>query len=137
MFDLAINTTLGHKNPSFAAQNKGREKLSHSPFPIGLCDFSSLWKEFSRFFLSIFAYHVPTTFTCPYGTFSFRRMSFGLYNAPATFQRCMMVIFSDMNEYCLEIFMDDFSTFGDDFTSCLSNLEKVLTRCEEKNRVLN
>ncbi|KAK8563275.1 hypothetical protein V6N12_035425 [Hibiscus sabdariffa] len=78
-----------------------------------------------------------TTFTCPYGTFAFRRMPFGLCNAPATFQRCMTAIFSDMNEDYLEIFMDDFSTFGDDFDSCLNNLEKVLTRCEESNLVLN
>ncbi|GJS89102.1 reverse transcriptase domain-containing protein [Tanacetum coccineum] len=27
-----------------------------------------------------------TTFTCPYGTFSYRRMPFGLCNAPGTFQ---------------------------------------------------
>ncbi|KAK8572841.1 hypothetical protein V6N12_028881 [Hibiscus sabdariffa] len=53
-----------------------------------------------------------TTFTYPYGTFAFRRMPFGLCNAPATFQRCMTAIFSDMNEDFLEIFMDDFSTFG-------------------------
>ncbi|KAK8589896.1 hypothetical protein V6N12_024286 [Hibiscus sabdariffa] len=78
-----------------------------------------------------------TTFTCPYGTFTFRRMPFGLCNAPATFQRCMTAIFSDMNEDFLEIFMDDFSTFDDNFDSCLSNLEKVLTRCEESNLVLN
>ncbi|KAL4366469.1 hypothetical protein GQ457_05G021760 [Hibiscus cannabinus] len=78
-----------------------------------------------------------TTFTCPYGTFAFRRMPFGLCNAPATFQRCMTVIFSDLNEDCLEIFMDDFSTFGEDFDSCLSNLEKVLKRCKETNLVLN
>ncbi|KAK8625862.1 hypothetical protein V6N13_057019 [Hibiscus sabdariffa] len=78
-----------------------------------------------------------TTFTCSYGTFAFRRMSSGLCNAPTTFQRCMTTIFSDKNEDCLEIFMDDFSTFGDDFTSCFSNLEKVLTRCEETNLVLN
>ncbi|KAL4304577.1 hypothetical protein GQ457_10G013450 [Hibiscus cannabinus] len=78
-----------------------------------------------------------TTFTCPYGTFSFRRMPFGLCNAPATFQRCMTTIFSDLNEDCLEIFMDDFSTFGEDFDSCLSNLEKVLRRCKETNLVLN
>ncbi|KAL4297728.1 hypothetical protein GQ457_12G018060 [Hibiscus cannabinus] len=78
-----------------------------------------------------------TTFTCPYGTFAFRRMPFGLCNAPATFQRCMTVIFSNLNEDCLEIFMDDFSTFGEDFNNCLSNLEKVLKRCKETNLVLN
>ncbi|KAL2461691.1 reverse transcriptase [Abeliophyllum distichum] len=49
-----------------------------------------------------------TTFTCPYGTFAFRRMPFGLCNAPATFQRCMMAIFSDMVEQYIEVFMDDF-----------------------------
>ena len=49
-----------------------------------------------------------TTFTCPYGTFAFRRMPFGLCNAPTTFQRCMMSIFSDMVEDTIEVFMDDF-----------------------------
>ncbi|KAL4384914.1 hypothetical protein GQ457_15G017330 [Hibiscus cannabinus] len=78
-----------------------------------------------------------TTFTCPYGTFTFRRISFGLCNAPATFQRCMTAIFSDLNEDCLEIFMDDFSTFGENFDNYLSNLEKVLKRCKETNLVLN
>ncbi|KAL4348431.1 hypothetical protein GQ457_17G010370 [Hibiscus cannabinus] len=78
-----------------------------------------------------------TTFTYPYGTFAFRRMPFMLCNAPATFQRCMTAIFSDLNEDCLEIFMDDFSTFGENFDNCLSNLEKVLIRCKETNLVLN
>lgn len=45
-----------------------------------------------------------TTFTCPFGTFAYRRMPFGLCNAPATFQRCMMSIFSDMVEKFLEVF---------------------------------
>ena len=78
-----------------------------------------------------------TTFTCHFGTFAFRKMPFGLCNAPGTFQRCMMRIFSDMIEIILEIFMDDFSVFGDSFEICLENLRKVLERCQEKNLVLN
>nr|GEU54377.1 hypothetical protein [Tanacetum cinerariifolium] len=50
-----------------------------------------------------------TTFMCPYGTFAYCRMPFGLCNAPAMFQRCMMAIFHDMIEKTMEVFMDDFS----------------------------
>ncbi|KAI3463774.1 hypothetical protein Pfo_020437 [Paulownia fortunei] len=64
-------------------------------------------------------------------------MSFGLCNAPSTFQRCMMVIFHDMMENIMEIFMDDFSVFGSSFDLCLHNLSLVLQRCEETNLVLN
>ncbi|GKD75206.1 reverse transcriptase domain-containing protein [Tanacetum coccineum] len=78
-----------------------------------------------------------TTFTCPYGTFTYRRMPFGLCNAPGTFQRCMMAIFHDMIEETMEVFMDDFSVFGDSFSSCLSHLDKMLKRCEDTNLVLN
>src|SRR4030067_2158510 len=78
-----------------------------------------------------------TTFTCPYGTFAYRRMPFGLCNAPATFQRCMMSIFSDYVERIIEVFMDDFSVYGDSYELCLMHLEKVLERCEESNLVLN
>ncbi|CAN6566337.1 unnamed protein product [Malus baccata var. baccata] len=77
------------------------------------------------------------TFTCPFGTFAYRRMPFGLCNAPATFQRCMMSIFSDYVEEIIEVFMDDFSVFGDSFDSCLHNLSVILKRCVETNLVLN
>nr|GEV94997.1 integrase, catalytic region, zinc finger, CCHC-type, peptidase aspartic, catalytic [Tanacetum cinerariifolium] len=50
-----------------------------------------------------------TTFTCPYGTFAYQRMPFGLCNAPGTFQRCMTAIFHDMIEKTMKVFMDDFS----------------------------
>nr|GEY64675.1 reverse transcriptase domain-containing protein [Tanacetum cinerariifolium] len=50
-----------------------------------------------------------TTFTCPYGTFAYHRMPFGLCNAPGMFQRCLMAIFHDMIEKTMEVFMDDFS----------------------------
>nr|GEV49009.1 reverse transcriptase domain-containing protein [Tanacetum cinerariifolium] len=78
-----------------------------------------------------------TTFTCLYGTFAYRRMPFGLCNALGTFQRCMMYIFHDMIEKTMEVFMDDFSIIEDSFSSCLTNLDKMLNRCEETNLVLN
>ncbi|RVW63049.1 Retrovirus-related Pol polyprotein from transposon 17.6 [Vitis vinifera] len=53
-----------------------------------------------------------TTFTCPFGTYAYRRMPFGLCNAPATFQICMLSIFSDMVEQIMEVFMDDITIYG-------------------------
>nr|GEX81040.1 DNA-directed DNA polymerase [Tanacetum cinerariifolium] len=78
-----------------------------------------------------------TTFTCPYGTFAYRRLPFGLCNTPGTFQRCMIAIFHDMIKETMEVFMDDFLVFGDSFSSCPSNLDKMLKRCEDTNLVLN
>nr|GEX79459.1 reverse transcriptase domain-containing protein [Tanacetum cinerariifolium] len=78
-----------------------------------------------------------TTFTCPYGTLGYRHMPFRLCNAPGTFHRCMMAIFHDMIEKTMEVFMDDFSVFGNSFQTCLSHLERMLKRCEETNLCLN
>nr|GEW53589.1 reverse transcriptase domain-containing protein [Tanacetum cinerariifolium] len=78
-----------------------------------------------------------TTFTCPYGTFAYRRMPFGLCNAPGTFQRCMLAIFHDMVEKTMKVFMDDFLVFGNSFENCLSRLDKMLQRCEDTNLCLN
>ena len=78
-----------------------------------------------------------TTFTCPFGTFAYRCMPFGLCNAPTTFQRCITAIFSNFCENIVEVYMDDFSVYGTSFDDCLSNLDRVLERCEETNIVLN
>jgi hypothetical protein len=78
-----------------------------------------------------------TTFTCPFDTFAYHRMPFGLCNASATFQQCMINIFLDMVERHLEIFMDDFLVFGSSFEGCLHHLILVLIQCKEKNLVLN
>nr|GEW74494.1 RNA-directed DNA polymerase, eukaryota [Tanacetum cinerariifolium] len=69
-----------------------------------------------------------TMFTCPYGTFAYKRMPFGLCNTPATFQRCMTTIFHDMVEDFMEGFMDDLLVFGNSFNCCLANLDKMLAR---------
>ncbi|GJW63113.1 reverse transcriptase domain-containing protein [Tanacetum coccineum] len=65
------------------------------------------------------------------------RMPFGLCNAPATFQRCMLAIFHDMIEESVKVFMDYFSVFGDSFDKCLNNLDKMLQRCKDAHLVLN
>ncbi|VVA39813.1 PREDICTED: Retrovirus-related Pol poly from transposon, partial [Prunus dulcis] len=76
-----------------------------------------------------------TTFTCPFGNFAYRRMPFGLCNSPTTFQRCM--IFSDIVERFIEVFMDDFSVFSSSFDQCLHHLSLVLQWCQETNLILN
>lgn len=76
-----------------------------------------------------------TTFTCPFGTFAYRRMPFGLCNAPETFQWCLMSIFSDMVEKFLEVSMDDFSVFGLSFDECFRHLTMVLKQCKETSCV--
>jgi hypothetical protein len=78
-----------------------------------------------------------TTFTCPYGTFAYMQMSFGLCNAPTSFQRCMMAIFSDLVEKVMEVFMDHFLVYGKTFEKCLANLNKVLKRCQMADLILN
>ncbi|GJZ05287.1 reverse transcriptase domain-containing protein [Tanacetum coccineum] len=78
-----------------------------------------------------------TTFTCPFGTYAYRRMPFGLCNAPATFQRCMLAIFHDMIEQSVEVLLDDFSVFGNSFDTCLNNLDKMLQHCKDAHLILN
>ena len=78
-----------------------------------------------------------TTFTFPFGTYAYRRMPFGLCNAPATFQQCMLSIFNDMVERIMEVYMDDITIYGSTFEECLANLETVLQGCIAKNLVLN
>ncbi|GJV06769.1 reverse transcriptase domain-containing protein [Tanacetum coccineum] len=106
---------------------------------VKLLDSGLIYPNSDRFFQILIAPEdlEKTMFTCPYQTFAYRRMPFGLCNAPATFQRCMMAIFHDMVEDFMEVFMDDFSVFGKSFDCCLANLDRMLARCEETNLVLN
>jgi hypothetical protein len=49
----------------------------------------------------------------------------------------MMVIFSDLIENVMEVFMDDFFVYGKTFKDCLANLDKVMRRCQEADLALN
>lgn len=74
------------------------------------------------------------TYTCSHDTFSYQRMPFRLCNAPATFQRCMTFI--STGDF-MEVFMDDFSMFGDNFEFCLKFLKLMLKCCVWANLLLN
>ena len=106
-------------------------KKDHFPLPFIDEILEQLAKHSSFYFLDGYlGYHqIPihptdkskTTFTCPYGMYAYRRMSFGLCKAPASFQQCMMSIFLDMIEEIMEVSMDDFSVYGKTFDHCLEN----------------
>ncbi|RVW84618.1 Retrovirus-related Pol polyprotein from transposon 297 [Vitis vinifera] len=66
-----------------------------------------------------------TTFTCSFGTYAYRRMPFGLCNAPATFQRCMLSIFSDMVEQIMEVFIDDITIYGGFYRRFIQDFSKL------------
>ncbi|XP_070034561.1 uncharacterized protein [Nicotiana tomentosiformis] len=84
------------------------------------------------------------SFTCMCGIFAFRRMLFGLCNASATFQRCMLAIFTDMVEDIIEVFMDDFSVVGKSFDDCSkvivytdhATLRYLIAEKESKQRLI-
>ncbi|RDX95136.1 Retrovirus-related Pol polyprotein from transposon 17.6, partial [Mucuna pruriens] len=122
-------------------------RKDHFPFPFINQILEKLSVKSHYYFLDGFSGYMQihialedqhkTTFTCPFGTFAYTRMPFGLCNAPSTFQRCMMSIFSDLLQECMEVFMDDFTVYAESFDACLKNLSKVLKRCVDTNLVLN
>nr|GEY94167.1 reverse transcriptase domain-containing protein [Tanacetum cinerariifolium] len=85
-----------------------------------------------------------TMFTCPYVTFAYKRMPFGLCNAPRTFQRCMMAIFHDMIERTMEgkkllissklVIMDPPEAIMVEVTNRV--LKRILKRTVGENRAL-
>ena len=108
------------------------ERISKHPFYCFLDGYS----EYFQIEISV-EDQEKTTLTYPFGTYAYRRMPFGLCNAPTTFQRCMLSIFSDLVECIMEVYMDNITLYGDTFEECLTNLETVLHRCIERNLVLN
>ena len=78
-----------------------------------------------------------TTFTFPWGTYAYRVFPFGLCNTPTTFQRVVLGFFANLIHDCVEVFMDNFSVYGDTYEEALANLEKVLIHCQETNLSLS
>nr|GEV15454.1 reverse transcriptase domain-containing protein [Tanacetum cinerariifolium] len=144
ILDLFTRSLIVHGSAQYIAYLKKKVKRSHPQRPLSSSIHGPMLERLAGneyyCFLDGFSgyFQIPidprvqekTTFTCPYETFAYRRMPFGLCNAPDTFQRCMLAIFDDMVEKTMEVFMDDFSVFGNSFENCLSRLDKMLQRIE-------
>jgi len=74
-----------------------------------------------------------TAFVTRFGLFEHRRMSFGLCNAPSTFQRTMNLVLRGLTWKTVLTFLDDILVLGEDFASHFNNLREVLERFHQHN----
>nr|GFA21070.1 reverse transcriptase domain-containing protein [Tanacetum cinerariifolium] len=139
--DFAIGTVLEQRYENLAADHLSRLENPHEDvledkdinenFPLetlgSLCSSSTPWlADIANFYAGNFIKK---------GLTSQQKKKF--FKDVKHYFWCMIAIFHDMIEKIMEVFMDDFSVFGDSFSSCLTNLDKMLKRCEDTNLVLN
>lgn len=78
-----------------------------------------------------------TTFTTPWGTFTYHKMPFGLINVGATFQWGMDISFSNMKIIIIVVYLDDLTVFSKKRKHHIGDLKKVLQWCREHDISLN
>lgn len=74
-----------------------------------------------------------TAFITRQGLFEFNVLSFGLCNAPSTFQRLMDVVLADLQWTTCLVYLDDIIVFGRTFSEHLSRLDEVLLKLSQAN----
>ena len=77
-----------------------------------------------------------TTFSCHVGMYRFLRMPFGLVNAPATFQRAMDIILSEVRWESVLVYLDDVIIFSRSFEEHVKHLDLVLQKLSEAGATL-
>jgi hypothetical protein len=78
-----------------------------------------------------------TAFRTKYGLYEYLIMPFGLSNAPSTFQAHVNREFSDMIDIFLQIYMDDFLIYSEDYETHVQHVRKVLQRVIDSNMKIN
>jgi hypothetical protein len=78
-----------------------------------------------------------TTFTTPWGTFTYAKMSFGLMNVSATFQREMDIVFADEKDKFIVIYLDDITMYSTSDKQHLEHLKRVFHNCRKFGISLN
>ena len=82
------------------------------------------------------AYQPKTTFICPWGTFSYRKLPFGLKNAGATFQRAMYYAFQDI-KHIVQPYLDDFPSHSSSRVDHITHLRAIFMQCRHYKIRLN
>ena len=72
-----------------------------------------------------------TTFTTPWGTFMYDKMTFGLMNAGATFQRAMDIDFVGERDKFVVIYLDDITVFSQSYDEHLKQLKQTFLKCRK------
>lgn len=72
-----------------------------------------------------------TAFICPFGTYRFRKMAFGLKNAPATFQRMIDNFRNSLKNILVLSYLDDIIILSETFDEHVENLGAVFRKLRE------
>jgi hypothetical protein len=74
------------------------------------------------------AYQHKTVFICPWGTFVYRKLPFGLNNVDATFQHAMSYVFHDI-KYIVQLYLDDLPAHSMRRVDYPKHLHAIFLRC--------
>jgi hypothetical protein len=80
---------------------------------------------------------LKTTFRTPWGTYTYRKMPFGLINVGATFQRAMDIAFHGLINQSVVVYLDDVTVFSENKEDHLAHLRSVLQQCHKYDISLN
>jgi hypothetical protein len=77
------------------------------------------------------ASQLKTAFTCHKGLYYFKRLPFGLKNAPVSFQCMMETIFAEEIGQHLAVYIDDLNIYSTNFEQHMVHLRNILEKCKK------
>ena len=125
------------------------KRAQRIPFPLPLIDQivdSTLGCETLSFLDAYSRYHqiamkesdqLVTSFITPFGSFYYVTMSFGLKNAGATYQRCMLKCFGDLIGRTVEAYVDDIVVKTKQADHLVADLEQIFAKLRANDIKLN